>query len=285
MIETPLVPPPAVATARANGRIPFGFGSRFFVALLLGLGWLVPAWWISRFIVAMFLWDGLLLAAWFWDLQELPRASQLGVRRIWRLRPALAVPASVTIELRNAGKSAIHARIVDETPLQLRLEPPTLEIFVRGNRTAAAEYPILPGERGDVRLGRTFLRYQSPMHLAERWAVAETSQAVCVLPNIEEAEKHTLYLIRSRQVEIEKRRRHQRGLGREFDSMRGISRGRRNSRHLLDSDRAAQSSGHSRFSDRAQPGGVARPRRGPAVARESAGTGPRFAALEARLRR
>jgi uncharacterized protein (DUF58 family) len=225
MIETPFVPPPAVAIARANGKIPFGFGPRFFVALLLGLAWLVPAWWIPRLIAAMFLWDALLLAAWFWDLQELPRAGQLEVRRIWRLRPALAVPASVTIELRNAGKSAIHAAIVDEAPSQLRLEPATIDLFVRGPRMASAEYPILPGERGDVRLGRTFLRYQSPMRLAERWAVAETSQVVCVLPNIEEAKKHTLYLIRSRQVELEKRRRHQRGLGREFDSMRDYREG------------------------------------------------------------
>jgi len=225
MVETPFVPPPAIATARANGRIPFGFGSRFFVALLLGLGWLVPAWWMPRLIVAMFLWDALLLAAWFWDLQALPRAGQLEVRRIWRLRPALAVPATITIALRNAGKLAIHAAIVDEAPPQLRLEPPTLGLFINGNRTAAAEYSILPGERGDVRLGRTFLRYQSPMHLAERWAVAETSQVVCVLPNIEEAKKHTLYLIRSRQVELEKRRRHQRGLGREFDSMRDYREG------------------------------------------------------------
>src|SRR5271167_1012476 len=225
MVETPFVPPPAIATARANGRIRFGFGSRFFVALLLGLAWLVPAWWMPRLIVAMFLWDALLLAAWFWDLQRLPRARDLEVRRIWRLRPALAVPASVAIELRYAGKLAIRAVIVDEAPPQLRLEPPSLELFVYANRTASAEYPILPGERGDVRLGRTFLRYQSPMHLAERWAVAETSQVVCVLPNIEEAKKHTLYLIRSRQVELEKRRRRQRGQGREFDSLREYREG------------------------------------------------------------
>ena len=225
MADTPLVPPPAIATARANGKISFGFGSRFFVALLLGLAWLVPAWWLPRMVVAMFLWDALLLIAWFWDLQQLPRAAQLEVHRVWRLRPPLAVPSSITIELRNSGKLAIHARIVDETRPQLRLEPPTLELFVRSNRTAGAEYAILPSERGDTRLGRTFIRYQSAMRLAERWAVAETSQVVCVLPNIEEAKKHTLYLIRSRQVELEKRRRHQRGLGREFDSMREYREG------------------------------------------------------------
>jgi uncharacterized protein (DUF58 family) len=225
MVETPLIPPPAIAQARANGKIPFGFGARFFVATVLGLAWLVPAWWMPRLIVAMFLWDALLALAWLWDLQQLPRAGQLELRRLWSLRPALSVPGAVTIELRNSGKLPIHARIVDETPPQLRLEPPTLELFVRSGRVSTIQYAILPSERGDVALGRTFVRYQSAMHLAERWAVAETSQVVCVLPNVEEAKKHTLYLIRSRQVELEKRRRHQRGLGREFDSMRDYREG------------------------------------------------------------
>ena len=41
-----------------------------------------------------------------------------------------------------------------------------------------------------------------------------------MLPNIERARKQTLSLIRSRQVEIERRRYRQRGMGRELDSLR-----------------------------------------------------------------
>jgi uncharacterized protein (DUF58 family) len=56
--------------------------------------------------------------------------------------------------------------------------------------------------------------------LAERWAVAETSASVRVLPNLEQAKQQTLYLIRTRQVAMERRRRRLRGLGREFESLR-----------------------------------------------------------------
>jgi hypothetical protein len=85
----PLTPPPAVARARPVGRFSFGFGPRFFVALLLGLVWLGPAWWFPQCIAAMLLWDALAVAVWIWDLLRLPRPDQLEVRRIWRSRPAL----------------------------------------------------------------------------------------------------------------------------------------------------------------------------------------------------
>jgi len=48
MYEKPLVPQDAVARARPLGLIPFGFGPRFFVAFVLGLAWLVPAWWFRN---------------------------------------------------------------------------------------------------------------------------------------------------------------------------------------------------------------------------------------------
>ncbi|MGB8788993.1 MAG: DUF58 domain-containing protein [Candidatus Acidiferrales bacterium] len=225
MLEKPLVPPAAMARARALGRMPFGFGPRFFVAFLLGFVWLGPAWWVPRLIAAMFLWDGLVVAAWIWDFLRLPRPDQLELRRVWHVRPSLSVPSTIAIELKNLGRTSIRAHVVDETPLQLRIEPAAIEVIAPGSKMSRAEYPILPAERGDVRLGRMFVRYQSAMRLAERWAVADTTQVVCVLPNLEEAKQHTLYLIRSRQVELERRRRRQRGFGREFDSLREYREG------------------------------------------------------------
>jgi len=195
------------------------------VALLLGFVALGPAWWFRQAIVAMFLWDGIVLAAWLWDLLRLPRPEQLQVRRIWEKRPCLGVPGNVVVEVRNGGKISIHARIVDETPTQLRAEPPDLDLRVKAGATAEARYAVMPAERGDTRLGRIFLRFQSPLGLAERWAVAETQQTVRVLPNLEQARRQTLYLVRSRQVELEKRRQRQRGIGREFDSLREYREG------------------------------------------------------------
>ena len=221
----PLSPSAAAARARKLGRFSFAFGPRFFVAVLLGFVALGPAWWFRQAIAAMFLWDGVVLAAWLWDLLRLPRPEQLEVRRIWEKRPCLGVPGSVGVELRNNGKIPIRARIVDETPAQMRSEPPDLELRVKAGSSTEARYAVMPVERGDTRLGRMFLRFQSPLGLAERWAVAETQQTIRVLPNLEQARRQTLYLIRSRQVELEKRRRRQRGVGREFDSLREYRQG------------------------------------------------------------
>lgn len=221
----PLGPTSVTARAQEQGRLSFAFGSRFFVALLLGFVALGPAWWFRQAIAVMFLWDGLVLVAWLWDLLRLPRPAQLEVRRSWEKRPCLGVPASVTIEIRNSGTISIRARVVDETPAQLRSAPPDLSLLVKARNSAEVGYDVTPTERGDTKLGRIFLRYQSPLGLAERWAVAETRQTIRVLPNLEQAQRQTLYLIRSRQVDLEKRRRRQRGLGREFDSLREYREG------------------------------------------------------------
>jgi len=100
-----------------------------------------------------------------------------------------------------------------------------LELLVPAKDRARTSYRILPGERGDQRVGRLFLRYQSWLGLAQRWAVAETAQTVRVFPDLEQARQHALYLIRSRQIEMEKRRRRQRGQGREFESLREYQQG------------------------------------------------------------
>ena len=221
----PLGPTSVTARAGKQGRFSFAFGPRFFVALLLGFVALGPAWWFRQAIAAMFLWDGLIFVAWLWDLLQLPRPEQLVVRRTWDKRPSLGVPGGVAIEIRNDGNISIRTRVVDETPAQLRSVPPDLAVLVKARSSAEARYAVMPRERGDTKLGRIFLRYQSPLGLAERWAVAETQQTVRVLPNLEQARRQTLYLIRSRQVDLEKRRRHQRGIGREFDSLRDYREG------------------------------------------------------------
>ena len=223
--QRPLVPAEVGSRARSLGRVPFGFGPRFFVLLLLGLLWLVPAWWAPQLIAAMFLWDLLALAAFVWDLRRLPKPAQIEVRRLWEHAPSLAAPCEVKVTVHNFGRAAIRCYLVDETPAALRSAPPALELIAGAGGQAQTRYEILPRERGDIRLGRVFLRYQSNLGLAERWASADISQTVRVLPDLEQARQHALYLIRSRQVEMEKRRRRQRGQGREFESLRDYRQG------------------------------------------------------------
>ncbi|HXP82890.1 MAG TPA: DUF58 domain-containing protein [Verrucomicrobiae bacterium] len=213
---------PAVATARAHsaGRFRIGFGARFFVALLIGLVWVVPAAWSPRLIAGMFVWDGLFLLLWLQDLLRLPKPGELELQRVWHSPPSLGVRSKVSVEVHNFGARPVFARVTDETSRALRREPPVVELAVPARISASASYEIFPAQRGDLPIGKLFVRYQSALRLAERWAVAETSASVRVLPNLEQAKQQTLYLIRTRQVAMERRRRRLRGLGREFESLR-----------------------------------------------------------------
>ncbi len=64
-----------------------------------------------------------------------------------------------------------------------------------------------------------------PLGLAERWGVAPIAQVVRVMPDLVRARNYALYLIRSRQVDMEKRRKRQRGIGREFEALREYRQG------------------------------------------------------------
>jgi uncharacterized protein (DUF58 family) len=216
----PLLPPLVSMRARPFGRLPFAFGPRFFVALLVGLLWLVPAWWSRQLVVAMLLWDLIVLVVFVADLLRLPKPLQIEASRLWEHPPCLATTSTITIVLKNFGRVPIRCSVLDETPISLRADPPRKDVVVRARGQARVQYQIIPNQRGDVRLGKVFLRYQSQAGFAERWAVAEMSQTVRILPDLEQARQHALYLIRSRQIEMEKRRRRQRGHGREFESLR-----------------------------------------------------------------
>lgn len=193
--------------------------------LLLGLLWLVPAWWSPRLIAALFLWDAAMLLTFAVDLSSLPKPEQLEVRRIWHHAPSLDRAGTVDIAVRNFGKPAIRCWLTDETPASLRAAPPTLELTVGAAATAVSPYEFRPRERGDLRVGRAFLRYQGWMGIAQRWAVASIEQTVRVFPDLEQSRQQALYLIRSRQIEMEKRRKKQRGQGREFEGLREYRQG------------------------------------------------------------
>ncbi len=218
-----LVPASIEALAEPHGRLPFGFAQRFYIFLLIGLVWLVPAWWSPRFIVGLLLWDLIAVAAWLYDLRRLPAPRRLQARRRWTAPLLLARPCSVSIELHSPF--AIRAALVDETPVSVRDEPPAVSLTLAAGQETAWQYEIRPGERGDIRFGNLFLRYSSSFGFAERWAVARLAQTVRVLPDLVEAKDQALYLIRSKQIEMEKRRRKQRGLGREFESLREYREG------------------------------------------------------------
>jgi uncharacterized protein (DUF58 family) len=83
-----------------------------------------------------------------------------------------------------------------------------------------------PGRRGDLQLGKIYLRYRTALRLVERWAVGDAEQEIRVFPASEQSgDNAAFYLMRARQIELQKRRLRLRGIGREFESLRDYQRG------------------------------------------------------------
>ena len=215
-----LIPPEVAAPAGSYKRIGFAFGDRFFMLLFVGLVWLGPAFFDARFVEGMLAWDALVLVVWFIDLMQMARPKQLVVRRAWRAPAALSIDSEVAVTVENSSRSSVHAKLIDTVPMQLRTEPPTVSIRVRARAEETAIYHIRPTQRGDAKLGNCYIRYQSIFRIAERWVRAPLQQTVRIYPDLEDAKRHSMYLLRSRQIAMEKRHTRMRGIGREFESLR-----------------------------------------------------------------
>ncbi len=220
-----LVPNGLEAPARSYQRVGVAFGRRFFLFLLIGLMWLGPAFFQYRFVYAMLAWDGLVLLAWVSDLASLPNPSKLKIRRSWKAPVALSVSSEVELTLTNKSSRSIHAMVLDTVPPQIRSSPPEVEISARAKNEGVASYTVRPIGRGPAKLGDAYLRYESSMRIAEKWAKVPLEETVQVYPDLDEAKKHSIYLMRSRQIEMEKRHARVRGIGREFESLREYREG------------------------------------------------------------
>lgn len=220
-----MVPAEIEALALAYKRLGVAFGDRFFALLFVGMVWLVPAFVDLRFVYALIAWDVLVVLAWVADLAQLPSPSQLTVRRSWHSPAALATPSDLDLTLINASRKSLRATVVDTVPSRLRSEPPTVAVKAAGRSEATASYRIRPIQRGDAKLGDCYVRYQSVLRIAERWARVPLGQTVRIYPDLEEAKRHSIYLVRSRQIALEKRLARVRGIGREFERLREYQQG------------------------------------------------------------
>jgi uncharacterized protein (DUF58 family) len=215
-----LIPANVAASAENAGRIPFAFGRRFFLLLFVGLVWIAPAWSQPRFLFAMAAWDVLVLTVWLFDLRRLPAPAQIAVRRVWREPLGLSCDSDILIEISNASRVPVFVQLHDEAPDTFSREIPSARLVVASNSLATTAYSITPRARGDAKFGDVWLRYASSWSVAERWVRARLAQSVRVYPNLRESQKMRIYLLRSRQIELEKRLKRQRGHGREFESLR-----------------------------------------------------------------
>ena len=213
------------ATARPYKRAGVALGSRGFLLLLLGFAWLAPGLVQPRLLYGILIWDLAVTALWVLDLVRLPRARELQVRRKWCGPAALSVESAVEVGLWNRGRYIIECEVTDDLPPELGVAPAKVTVSAGPGAEGVVHYRIKPARRGVAKVGEIYIRYQSFLRVAERWAVAQLTQSVHIYPDLDEAKRHSIYLIRSRQIELEKRYARIRGLGREFESLREYRRG------------------------------------------------------------
>jgi uncharacterized protein (DUF58 family) len=219
-IPRPLEPPPVEAPAQPRGRFGAGAGPRLLLLAGIGLAWIIPSLWNRTFLYAMLLWDALLLLAFLGDWLRLPRPRQLTVRREWRSPLSIGVPAGVNLSVANQSSVDLWVNAYDELPPSNWNTSKAFSLTVPAHGSRSSNYEYTPGARGDLRTGKVFLRYRSGLLMAERWAIADLQQTVRVYPNFEHARKHSVYLARSRQIELQMRMMRMRGIGTDFESLR-----------------------------------------------------------------
>jgi uncharacterized protein (DUF58 family) len=226
MIASSLTPPSIAAPARPRSRVAFGLTRRALLLLLAGALWLVPAFFFPRFAWGMAVWDLAVLVMVLVDRSGLPAPTQLSADRIWRNAPALANQTEVEIGIEQQGTRILSCHVTDDLGEAFVATPPLLQLFVYPNGRSKARYTFTARERGDRTTGQLYLRYRSrSLGLIERWAAVDLRQQIRVYPSVRLQPEESLFLARSRQIELQLRLRRQRGLGRDFESLREYREG------------------------------------------------------------
>jgi uncharacterized protein (DUF58 family) len=228
-MNLPSLHPEAIrAACERRRKWAFGLTARGIGLLLVGFVWLIPGFWDGRLAYAMLGWDALVLLAALLDGLRLPRARLLTAGRSWSNAPALDSRTEIELTIENMGRTILDCRVVDDLPMALtgvQAEPPTHRLTAFPRVPAKLRYTVTPQDRGDTETGWVYVRYRSPLGLMERWAKAELVQQVRVYPALRTGEEQQIFLARSRQIDLQLRQARQRGLGRDFESLREYREG------------------------------------------------------------
>jgi len=223
MIAPSFHPAAVRATCEPRGRWSFGLTARSVALLIAGFGFLIPGLWDQRLSYAMLAWDLLVLIAAVLDCARLPRANKLAAMRSWSNAPSLDSQTEIELTIENQGSVIIQCRLIDDLPSALRdaaAQQEMIRVSSFPRVPASVRYRIEPQERGDCTTGQLYIRYRSPLGLAERWGKAPLQQTLRVYPALRTGEEQQIFLARSRQIDLQLRQTRQRGLGRDFESLR-----------------------------------------------------------------
>ncbi len=220
-MNSPSLHPEPVRTAcEPRGRFAFGLTSRTIWLLAAGLLLALPGFFRATWAYGMLVWDALVLLAAVLDGLRLPLPQQITIERSWSNTPALDSETEIQLAVDQSAETILECHLVDDLPDALVAAPATHFLRAFPRVRAALRYKIEPRERGDVRTGAVYIRYASPLGLVERWAMAPLEQPARVYPALRQGEDQEIYLARGRQIDLQLRRARERGLGRDFESLR-----------------------------------------------------------------
>ncbi len=220
MISASLHPETVRAACVPRGRFAFGLTPRAIWLLAAGLLLALPGFFDARLGYGMLAWDALVLLAVILDGRRLPAAKTITVERSWSNAPSLDSETEIELAMEQSGETILECRLTDDLPDALVATPAPRALRVFPRVRAALRYKIEPRERGDAQAGAVFVRYASPLGLVERWAMAPLTQTIRVYPALRQGEDQEIFLARGRQIELQLRLVRERGLGRDFESLR-----------------------------------------------------------------
>jgi uncharacterized protein (DUF58 family) len=225
-----LIPQPMTARARYLGRagrvLGFGLSARALLLLIAGLLWAIPAFFHPHRLWMMLVWDGLIVLLIVTDGVGLPAPSAVTVTRRFLHSPALGERTEVEYDVVQESNGIVTVVVTDDLHRALMPVPRAVTLVAYPRDAVRVTVECYPGQRGDLRLGKIYLRYCGALRLVERWAVCDAEQNLRVFPASEQSgDKAAFYLMRARQIELQKRRLRLRGIGREFESLRDYQRG------------------------------------------------------------
>ena len=225
-----LIPQPVSTTARYLGRagrvLGFGLTARALLLLVAGVLWTIPGFFHPHRLWMMLAWNGLIALLIVVDGFGVPAPSAITVTRRFLHSPLLGERTEVEYEVVQQSNGIVTVAVTDDLHPVLMPAPRPVTVVAYPRDAIRAVTECYPGRRGDFRLGKIYLRYRGPLRLVERWAVCDAEQDVRVFPaSGENGDKADFYLMRARQIELQKRRLRLRGIGREFESLRDYQQG------------------------------------------------------------
>ena len=220
MLRPSLNPETIKAACQPRSRLALGLTRRALILLGAGFLWLIPGYYIPRLAYGMLFWDALILLITLADGLRLPRPATIIASRSWLSAPSLDSSVEIELSLTSNNPIVLDCQLTDDLPPQLLETPVTRSLRAYPRAAATLRYTVRPRHRGDVQAGALYIRYCSTLGLVTRWATAPLEQPVRIYPELRTAEDQQLFLAKSRRIDLQLRQMRQRGLGREFESLR-----------------------------------------------------------------